>query len=118
MIFGDGNHFLYNFTSSVDVIGHEITHAVTGVISPLLLEGQAGALNEHLSDVFGIMVRQSVKNQTVDQADWLIGEDCLFPGTKGVALRSMKDPGTAYNDSRVVSPNLQELAGLLSLTNK
>ena len=102
MIFGDGNHFLCNFTASVDVIGHELTHAVTSVICPLLLEGQSGAINENLSDVFGIMVRQSLKSQTAEQADWLIGEDCLFPETKGVALRSMKDPGNAYDDPRVV----------------
>jgi len=30
----------------------------------------------------------------------LIGENCLLPGVDGVALRSMKAPGTAYNDPR------------------
>jgi Zn-dependent metalloprotease len=102
MVFGDGNDFIYNFTASVDVIAHEISHALTDHICPLEYEGQSGALNEHLSDVFGIMVRQMVKNQTAEQADWLIGEDCLFPGVHGVGLRSLKAPGTAYNDPRIV----------------
>jgi len=102
MVFGDGNDFIYNFTASVDVIAHEISHALTDHICPLEYEGQSGALNEHLSDVFGVMVRQTVKNQTAEQADWLIGEDCLFPGVHGVGLRSLKAPGTAYNDPRIV----------------
>lgn len=33
----------------------------------------------------------------------MIGEGCIMPGVKGVALRSMKEPGTAYNDPRFVS---------------
>jgi Zn-dependent metalloprotease len=33
------------------------------------------------------------------KADWLIGEDCLLPDVKGVALRSLKAPGEAFNTS-------------------
>ncbi|KGQ04434.1 Protease prtS [Beauveria bassiana D1-5] len=100
MVFGDGGDFLNNFTASVDVIGHELTHAITEHTSPLDYQGQPGALNEHVSDVFGIMVKQMVEDEKSDAADWLIGEDCLLPGVKGMALRSMKEPGTAYNDPR------------------
>ncbi|OAA63814.1 peptidase M4, thermolysin [Cordyceps fumosorosea ARSEF 2679] len=103
MVFGDGGDFLNNFTASVDVIGHELTHAITEHTSPLDYEGQPGALNEHVSDVFGIMVKQMVEDEKSDVADWLIGENCLLPGVKGLALRSMKEPGTAYNDPRFVS---------------
>ncbi len=72
--------------------------------SPLVYYGQSGALNEHVSDVFGIMVKQMVEDEPSDKADWLIGEGCLLPGVKGVALRNMKEPGTAYNDPRFVRP--------------
>ncbi|ETS85688.1 hypothetical protein PFICI_03713 [Pestalotiopsis fici W106-1] len=101
MVFGDGGELLWNFTKAVDVIGHEITHAVTEKTSPLAYLGQSGALNEHVSDVFGIMAKQLSEGVTAEQADWLIGEECLMPGTKGVALRSMKNPGTAYDDPRL-----------------
>ncbi|KAK8097600.1 metalloprotease [Apiospora kogelbergensis] len=100
MVFGDGHDFLHNFTACVDVIGHELTHAVTEHTSPLDYQDQAGALNEHVSDVFGIMVKQRVEDETADKADWLIGEGCLLPDVKGTALRSMKAPGTAYDDPR------------------
>jgi Zn-dependent metalloprotease len=44
------------------------------------------------------MVKQHSKGQTVDQADWLLGADLLGPAVEGVALRSLKAPGTAYDD--------------------
>lgn len=102
-VFGDGGEFLGNFTGAVDVIGHELTHGVTDHLSPLVYMGMSGALNEHISDVFGIMAKQIVEDETAEDADWLIGEACIMPGVKGTALRSMKAPGTAYDDPRFVS---------------
>ena len=99
MVFGDGDGELFNrFTISVDVIGHELTHGVTGDEVNLVYLGQSGALNESVSDVFGSMVKQFQAGQTAEQADWLIGAGLLAPGVKGVALRSMKAPGTAFDD--------------------
>lgn len=102
MVFGDGADFLRNFTNCIDVIGHELAHAVTEYTSPLAYENQSGALNEHVSDVFGIMVKQKIEKETADKADWLIGEYCILPDVKGIALRSMKSPGTAFDDPRFV----------------
>ncbi|NGO10892.1 M4 family metallopeptidase [Streptomyces sp. HC44] len=99
MVFGDGDGITFgDFTQSLDVIGHELTHGVTQYTANLEYVGQSGALNEHLSDVFGSLVEQYTKGQTTAQANWLIGEELLLPGVAGVALRSMKAPGTAYND--------------------
>jgi len=102
MVFGDGDGSVFNdFTVSVDVIGHELTHGVVQFSADLHYRGQSGALNESLADVFGSLVKQYALGQTADEADWLIGAGLLAPGVHGVALRSMKAPGTAYDDPRL-----------------
>ena len=99
MVFGDGDGQLFNrFTISLDVIGHELTHGVTEDEAQLAYFSQSGALNESISDVFGSLVKQHSLKQTADQADWLIGAGLLTSNVNGVALRSMKAPGTAYDD--------------------
>ncbi len=99
MVFGDGDGKIFNrFTIALDVIGHELTHGVTEVEAQLQYFNQSGALNESVSDVFGSMIKQFVLKQTADQADWLIGAGLLAAGVHGVALRSMKDPGSAFDD--------------------
>ena len=99
MVYGDGDGRLFNrFTISLDVVGHELTHGVTQTEAQLLYRGQPGALNESMSDVFGSLVKQWARNETADRADWLIGEGLFTSEVRGAALRSMKAPGTAYDD--------------------
>lgn len=97
MVYGDGEIF-NRFTKSIDVIAHELTHGITQYEAALVYWDQPGALNEHMSDVFGSIVKQYVMNQNVDEADWLIGEGLFTSKVNGIALRSMKEPGSAYND--------------------
>jgi Zn-dependent metalloprotease len=102
MVFGDGDGTIFNrFTIAIDVEGHELTHGVTGATAGLEYHDQPGALNESMSDCFGSMVKQRSKGHSSDQADWLIGEGLLAAGINGVALRSMKAPGTAYDDPKI-----------------
>ncbi|SRR6266498_2403646 len=105
MVYGDGdedlpaNERLFNrFTIALDVIGHELTHGVTQYEAKLTYSLQPGALNESMSDVFGSLVKQYSLQQTSTDADWLIGAGLLTSNVNGVALRSMKAPGTAYDD--------------------
>jgi Zn-dependent metalloprotease len=99
MVYGDGDGELFNrFTIAIDVMGHELTHGVTQYEASLNYSQQPGALNESMSDVFGSLVKQYHLKQTADQADWLIGQGLLTSNVNGVALRSMKAPGTAYDD--------------------
>ncbi len=102
MVYGDGDGKLFNrFTASLDVIGHELTHGVTQFTAALGYSGQTGALNEHISDAFGIMLKQWALGQSAKDSDWLIGEGLLAAGVKGKAIRSMAAPGTAYDDPRL-----------------
>src|SRR5512140_3426032 len=99
MVYGDGDGQLFHrFTLAVDVIGHELTHGVTQFTSNLNYSNQSGALNESVSDIFGSLVKQRQRNQPAADADWLIGQGLFTATVKGVALRSMKEPGTAHND--------------------
>jgi Zn-dependent metalloprotease len=99
MVYGDGDGKLFErFTKAVDVIGHELTHGVTAHEARLDYHDQPGALNESFSDVFGSLVKQHALGQTAEQADWIIGAGLFTPRVRGVGLRSMKAPGTAYDD--------------------
>ncbi|MFN0304334.1 MAG: M4 family metallopeptidase [Burkholderiales bacterium] len=99
MVYGDGDGVIFTrFTKSPDVIAHELTHGVVQFTSRLEYYGESGALNEHFADVFGSLVRQYRKKQTAKTADWLIGKEILIPAPTRTALRSMKDPGTAYKN--------------------
>lgn len=99
MVFGDGDGVYFNrFTAAVDVMGHELTHGVTAHTANLEYDGQSGALNESISDVFGSLVKQYLLHQTAADADWIIGAGLFTSQVQGQGLRSMKEPGTAYND--------------------
>lgn len=105
MVYGDGDEDLpeeerlfQRFTKSIDIIGHELAHGVTQYTAALVYRDQPGALNESMSDVFGSLVRQWSLEQNAAEADWLIGADLLTENVNGDAIRSMKAPGTAYDD--------------------
>jgi Zn-dependent metalloprotease len=99
MVFGDGDGTMFiDFTKSLGVIGHELTHGVTENTAGLEYHDQPGALNESISDVFGSLIDQWSQNQTAENAGWMIGPEIFTPGFAGDALRSMKDPGHAYDN--------------------
>jgi Zn-dependent metalloprotease len=99
MVFGDGDGEVFErFTRSLSVIGHELAHGVTQYTAGLAYRNQAGAINESMSDVFGALVEQYERNQSAAEATWLIGEGLFTSKVQGTALRSLKAPGTAYDD--------------------
>lgn len=105
MVYGDGDEdmpassrIFNRFTSALDVIGHELTHGVIQYEANLVYSSQPGALNEHFADVFGSLVKQRSLGQTAAQADWIIGSGIFTANVNGVGVRSMKAPGTAYDD--------------------
>lgn len=99
MVFGDGDGRLFNrFTIAPEVVGHELAHGVTQYEARLRYRDEPGALNESFSDVLGVLVRQRMAHVEARRASWLIGEGLFTKNVRGVAIRSMKDPGTAYDD--------------------
>jgi Zn-dependent metalloprotease len=103
MVYGDGSDLFLKrglIASTLTVTAHELTHGVTDYEANLVYRGQPGALNEHISDVFAIMCDQWSNKHTVDDSSWLIGKDMLV---EGQALRSIKEPGTAYPTDKQIS---------------
>ncbi|MCQ1948998.1 M4 family metallopeptidase [Arthrobacter sp. zg-Y859] len=99
MVLGDGDGEVFErFSKSLTVIGHELTHGIIQYTAQLDYRDQAGALNESIADVFGVLVEQKLLGQTADQASWLVGEGLFTDLVQGQALRSLKAPGTAYDD--------------------
>ncbi|MGG2067200.1 M4 family metallopeptidase [Bacillus sp. S14(2024)] len=94
MVYGDGDGTTFiPLSGGIDVVGHELTHAVTERSSNLIYQNESGALNEAISDIFGTLIEYYDNRNP----DWEIGEDIYTPGKAGDALRSMSDP-TKYGD--------------------
>lgn len=92
MFYGNGDNSFLSLARGLDVAGHEMTHGVVQNSAALEYEGEAGALNESMADIFGSLI---------DRDDWLIGEDVVKTSAyPSGALRSLSDPhnGAATND--------------------
>ncbi|MBC8155033.1 MAG: M4 family metallopeptidase [Bacteroidetes bacterium] len=93
MVYGNGGTSFRPLAGSLDVAGHEMAHGITQYSAGLEYKTQSGAINESMSDVFGVLI---------DRANWTVGESVVqrsaYPSG---ALRSMADPnqgGTSLRD--------------------
>lgn len=99
-VFGDGDRRIFGTFLTPNIGYHEYGHSIMQYESNCEYYGQAGAINEHFSDVVACMGDQYEAKQTVDEANWLIGEG-LFLLPDCPALRDMANPGQAYNHPTV-----------------
>ncbi len=84
MTYGDGS---IDPLTSIDIIGHEFTHGVTGNSAGLIYYSESGALNESFSDIFGTAIEFF---GIPDSADWLMG-------LGNFNFRNLADPNS-FND--------------------
>jgi Zn-dependent metalloprotease len=89
-----GNPNGFNTLTSIDIIGHEMTHGVTANSDALEYDGESGGLNESTSDFMGSMVEAwATRRPGNDSAipdtgtDWLMGAQIA-----DAPLRSMIHP--------------------------
>ena len=95
MFYGNGNQaFSAPLQRALDVSGHEMTHGVIQTAAGLIYEGQSGAINESMADVFGHLM---------EPEDWQMGEDVVNTGIfSSGALRDLSNPnqgGSGLNDA-------------------
>ena len=83
MVYGDGDGRAFSPLVELDIVAHELTHAVTGASAGLIYQNESGALNEAVSDIMAVMV---------DRDDFRVGENSYTPGTAGDALRYLDTP--------------------------
>ncbi|WP_096439260.1 M4 family metallopeptidase [Alteribacter populi] len=88
MTYGDGDgEFFIPLSAGLDVAAHEIAHGVTTHTAGLVYRDQSGAVNESISDIFGVLV---------DTESWDIGDNVMAPPaieSGRTALRSLEEPG-------------------------
>lgn len=96
---------------ALDVVGHEFTHGVTQYTSQLAYQNQSGALNEAMSDIFGVYIEDAYAPPgsatfTIGEAAWPDGgiRDMAHPKTKNMP-DNMKELYTGANDSGGVHTN-------------
>lgn len=76
----------FNSFVSLDLIGHELTHAIVQYTCNLGNEGEAGSLNESFADIFGTMVEYYVEGE---YGNYIQGEDITVDHT---GFRNMMNP--------------------------
>ncbi len=95
---GDGDQSDFEELTSLDVIGHELTHGLTDFTSDLIYQNESGALNEAFSDIMGTSMEFWAEAAGLEpalslQPDWQIGEDFDLRGDAVAGFRNMADPG-------------------------
>lgn len=85
MTYGDGNSCIGPLTA-LDIVAHEIGHGVNSTSSRMKYEGESGALNESLSDIWAACIEYWA---AAEKQTWILGEDVTNCGSP---FRSMSDP--------------------------
>lgn len=86
MTYGDGDGYNMTPLTSIDIVGHEISHGLTSNTAALEYSYESGALNESFSDIFGVAIDFYANPST---ANFLMGEQ-ISPSSS--PIRSMSNP--------------------------
>jgi len=84
-VFGTGGGQYKNFAMGLDIVAHELTHAFTWKTSNLEYRNESGALNETISDIFGVTIQAwdasgggvngNPSTIKIENDTWIMGED-------------------------------------------
>lgn len=98
LVFGDGDRMSSAPPSgALDVVAHEFTHAVIESSARLGRDGERGAVNEAIADIFGCFVEHAVRESA---ANWRVGDE-LFRNPVGRGGRDLEDPHRSANPAHL-----------------
>ena len=75
--------------AALDVVAHEYGHALIRATASLAAEGESGAIDEGLSNLWACLMEQSI---TLLRANWTVGESIYRPVQGVAALADLEDP--------------------------
>ena len=97
---GDGIESTYN-SAALDIVAHEVTHAVTFFSSDLIYYSEPGALNEAISDIMAVAVEFFFEpvGKGRQKADWVLFEDAYVKlGKFGRSFPNPRSADSIYPD--------------------
>ncbi len=101
--YGEGRTFFFDLAGALDVVAHELGHAVIEYTANLEYQDESGALNESYADILAV---------GVDRDEWLIGDGIVRPGIVACnCLRDMQfpkngiDPQPEHMNEKYVGPD-------------
>jgi Zn-dependent metalloprotease/subtilisin-like proprotein convertase family protein len=88
MVYGDGDGIRWRPLSfALDIVAHELTHAVNSNTARFVYAEEAGALDESFADFFAVMI-----SNDDPITDWEMGEGVYTPYRPGDAIRDLSNP--------------------------
>lgn len=100
MTYGDGGELFKPLSAGLDVVAHEFTHGITEAESNLVYQGQSGALNEAVSDIFGAFIEHAAKPDPAK--NWMMGE-AITIGLQASVMRDFKNPATGQQPAHMTN---------------
>ena len=104
MTYGNGNEEV-NPLTTLKIVGHEAAHGVIEFMGGLDYHGEAGAINESLSDILGVCLEKYYKSKTARvNGFWHIGEDITEGGIRSMSEPNIHEQPACYNGRFWVNP--------------
>lgn len=112
------NKALFSYARYLEVVAHELTHGITERTSNLVYRNQSGALNESMSDILGVIIKNwwLRSKDDVSKWDWEIGKGL---GKKGLPLRDLSAPSRTGDPDhfRDYGPMAEDEGGVHTFSN-
>ena len=93
--------------AALDVVAHEYGHALIRASAELAAEGESGAIDEGLANLWACLIEQAV---TPKDANWTVGESIYRPLQGTAALADLADPSNT-EQARLRSEQIRAMDG-------